>query len=241
MHVIVTRPQGDAEPFKSRLEEMGLRVTLSPLIEIVPEKIAPDDLRGATALIVTSRNAVSGALRSVNDLPFFAVGPGTGAAAREIGFTNVVEGPGTGAELAPILESRRAELGAHPVYLRGDVVAFDVEGALASAGIPVRAVNAYRSVAAQTLNPEVIKALQSGSIDAVTLMSPRTGETWARLVADLSPPVQLSRVAHLCLSERVAEALGQPEKSYNVQIASRPNLEEMIALVKRLAANSKAE
>lgn len=241
MHVIVTRPAGDAEPFKSHIEAMGLRVTLSPLIEIVPESIPQDSLRDVSALIATSRNSLSPALRPAIDLPFFAVGPGTGAAAREIGFTNVIEGPGTGAELVPILASRRGELGASPLYLRGDVVAFDIEGALVSAGIKVRAVNAYRSVAAERLNPAVIKGLQDGDIDAVTLMSPRTGETWARLVADLSPPVQLSRVMHLCISERVAEALGQPEKGYNVQVASRPNLEEMIALVKRLAANSKAE
>ncbi|WP_045834583.1 uroporphyrinogen-III synthase [Hyphomicrobium sp. 99] len=241
MHVVVTRPAGDAEPLKSRIEALGWRVTLAPLIEIVPEAIPEDILRGATALIATSRNALSEALKSATDLPLFVVGPGTAAAAREIGFTKVIEGPGTGSELVPILASRRAELGARPVYLRGDVVAFDIEGALAEAGIHVRAANAYRSVAAEHLNPAVIKALQNGNIDAVTLMSPRTAQTWARLVANLSPPVQLSGVTHLCLSERVAEALGQPEKACNVLVASYPNLEEMIALVKRLAANSKAE
>jgi uroporphyrinogen-III synthase len=127
------------------------------------------------------------------------------------------------------------------VYLRGDVVAFDVEGALGEAGIDVKAVNAYRSVAAEALDSPVIKALQNGDIHAVTLMSPRTAKTWARLVGALSPPVQLSGVTHLCLSDRVAEALGHPEKVFNVLVASHPNLEEMIALLKRLAANSKAE
>ncbi len=241
MHVVVTRPLGDAEPLKSRIEALGWRVMLSPLIEIVPDTIPGDILRDATSLIATSRNALTSELKTVIDLPLFAVGPGTGAVAREIGFTKVIEGPGTGSDLVPILASRPAELGERPVYLRGDVIAFDIEGALARAGIQVRAVKAYRSIAAERLNPEVIKALQNGSIDAVTLMSPRTAETWARLIGDLSLPVQLSGVTHLCLSPRVAEALGQPEKGYNVLVASHPNLEAMIALVKRLAANSKAE
>lgn len=241
MHVVVTRSLGDAEPLKSRIEALGWRVTLSPLIEIVPEAIPGDILRDATALIATSRNALTADLKPAIDLPLFAVGPGTGAAARELGFRRVIEGPGTGSDLVPILASRRAELGECPVYLRGDVIAFDMEGALAKAGIHVRAAKAYRSVAAERLNPGVIKALQNGNIDAVTLMSPRTAATWARLVGDLPSPVQLSGVTHLCLSPRVAEALGQPEKSYNVLVASHPNLEEMIALVKRLAANSKAE
>ncbi|MBS0269543.1 MAG: uroporphyrinogen-III synthase [Proteobacteria bacterium] len=241
MHVVITRPLGDAEPLKSRIEALGWRVTLSPLIEIVPDAIPGDILRDATALIATSRNALTADLKTAIDLPLFAVGPGTGAVAREIGFRNVIEGPGTGSDLVPILASRRAELGERPLYLRGDVIAFDIVGALANAGIHVRAAKAYRSVAAERLNPEVIKALQNGNIDAVTLMSPRTAETWARLVGDLSLPVQLSGVTHLCLSPRVAEALGQPEIGYNVLVASHPNLEEMIALVKRLAANSKAE
>lgn len=241
MHVVVTRPAADAEPLKSHIEALGWQVTLAPLIDIMPNVIPGDVLRDATSLIATSRNALTPALRSVIDLPLFAVGPGTGAVARDIGFTKVVEGPGTGSELVPILVSRRTELGECPVYLRGDVVAFDVEGALGKAGIKVKAANAYRSVAAETLDPVVIKALQNGDIDAVTLMSPRTAKTWARLVGALSPPVQLSGVTHLCLSDRVVEALGQPEKTFKVLVASQPNLEAMIALVKRLAANSKAE
>lgn len=241
MHVIVTRPAGDAEPLKSSIEGLGWRVTLAPLIDIVPNDISADALRDATSLIATSRNALTPALGSLIDLPFFAVGPGTGAVARGIGFTKVVEGPGTGSELVPIIASRRAELGERPVYLRGDVVAFDVEGALGKAGIKVKAVNAYRSVAAEALDPPVVNALRNGEINAVTLMSPRTAKTWARLVGAVSPPVQLSGVTHLCLSDRVVEALGLPEKNFKVLVALHPNLEEMIALVKRLAANSKAE
>jgi uroporphyrinogen-III synthase len=241
MHVIVTRPAGDAEPLKSSIEALGWQVTLAPLIDIVPNEIPADALRDATSLIATSRNALTPALRSAIGLPLFVVGPGTGAVARGVGFTKVVEGPGTGSELVRILASRRAELGERPLYLRGDVVAFDVESALGEAGVAVKAVNAYRSVAAEALDPPVIKALQNGDIHAVTLMSPRTAKTWARLVGALLPPIQLCGVAHLCLSDRVVEALGQQEKVFNVLVASHPNLEEMIALLKRLAANSKAE
>ncbi len=100
---------------------------------------------------------------------------------------------------------------------------------------------AYGSVEAQTFQTDVIKALQTGSIDAVTLMSPRTARIWTRLVATFSPPVQISDATYLCLSGRVGEALGLFAKPDKVLIASQPNLEEMLALVKRLAASSKAE
>ncbi len=245
MHVVITRPVQDAEPFKTRIEELGCRVTIAPLIEIVPNTIAADAIKGATALIATSRNALaalaaSPVLPSAIRLPLYVVGPGTAAVARSMGFERIIEGSGTAESLVPVLVSN-AKTGGHLIYLKGDVLAFDLEAALAESGINIVPVLAYQSVAAETLPPEVIKALQTDSIDIVTLMSPRTARIWARLVAALSPPVQLSGVMHLCLSERVGEALGPLAKAGKVVVPSRPNGEEMLALVKRLAASSKAE
>ena len=57
MHVLVTRPAEDAEPLKARIEALGCKVSLAPLMEIVPNEIAPDHMDGATALIATSGNA----------------------------------------------------------------------------------------------------------------------------------------------------------------------------------------
>jgi uroporphyrinogen-III synthase len=180
-------------------------------------------------------------LASAIKRPIYVVGPATAAVARNIGFKEIVEGAGAAADLASLLVSDGWDSDSRLIYLRGDVVAFDLEGVLAKAGINVTPIVAYRSVAAQTLPPDVIKALQNGDIDAVTLMSPRTAETWTRLVAALSPPVQFSRVTNLCLSDRVARALGERREVDKVMVASHPNIEEMLALVKRLAASSKAE
>ena len=246
MHVLVTRPAEDAEPLKSRIEALGCKVSLAPLMEIVPNEIAPDDMDGATALIATSGNALSVIARSlvelplVQKLPLYVVGPGTAAAARVAGFQNIVEGAGRARDLVPLLTSKGAKIGKRPIYLRGDHLAFDLEAALAQAGVTIVPVTAYRAVAAEALPATVIKALQTGGIDIVTLMSPRTARIWARLVAVLSPP-QLSGVTYLCLSNRVAEALGPLAKADKVVVPSHPNVDDMIALVKRLAAGSKAE
>jgi uroporphyrinogen-III synthase len=245
MHVLITRPAHDAEPLKTRLEELGCRVTLAPLIEIGTIDIAADALRGATALIATSRNAiaaltVSPALPTALGLPLYVVGPGTAAAARDIGFGRIMEGAGRAEDLVPVLASKAAADDC-PIYLRGDVLAFDLEAKLIERGVPVVSVPAYRSVAAETLPPDVIKALQNGDLDIVTLMSPRTARIWARLVGSLAPPVQLPGISYLCLSERVGEALGPIAEANKVLVPAHPNVEEMLALVKRLAASSKAE
>src|SRR5262249_2280330 len=108
MHVLITRPVQDSEPFKTRLEEMGCRVTLAPLMATVSNDMAADALSDGTGLIATSRNALaalaeSPALSMAVKLPLYVVGPGTAAFARERGFSEVIEGSGRVEALVPIL------------------------------------------------------------------------------------------------------------------------------------------
>ncbi len=245
MHVLITRPEADAEALKSSIEELGCRATLAPLVAIVPNAIPLSAIEGATALVTTSRNALkalagSPALELATSLPLYVVGPGTAAMAREMGFTDVIEGAGTAADLAATLSAQGRSDGGTFAYLRGDVLAFDLEAALMRAEVNVVSVAAYRSVAAETLAPNVAAALARGEIDAVMLMSPRTAETWARLAGDLIASAGRP-IAQLCLSEAVAKALLSRFAANNVLIAAHPSLEEMLALVKRLAAHSGAE
>lgn len=244
MQVVITRPLQDAEPMKSRIEELGCEVMLAPLMDTVANDVPTEAFAGGDAIVATSRNALaalapSPVLPALARLPIYVVGPATAAVAKDMGFVEIVEGPGRAEGLVPLLRASAA--GKRLIYLRGDVVAFDLERALADSGVNVLPVLAYRTVEAQALPQDVIKALQTGRIDAVTLMSPRTARIWSRLVAELSPPVQLSGITYLCLSERVGEALGQIAKADKTLVSAQPNIEEMLALVKRLAASSKAE
>ena len=129
MHVLITRPEGDGEPLKAQIEQLGCRATLAPLISIVSEAIPLSAIAGATALIVTSRNALkalaaSPSLGAAMALPLYVVGPGTAALAREFGFKDVREGPGTGAELVPMLSADGRRTGGIYVHLAGDSFGF---------------------------------------------------------------------------------------------------------------------
>jgi uroporphyrinogen-III synthase len=243
MHVLVTRPEGDGEILKERIEQLGCRASLQPLVNIVFETIPLSAIADATALIATSRNALkalaaSPASRAALALPLYTVGPGTTAAARELGFKDVREGPGTGAELVPMLSADGRTNDRTFVHLAGNVLAFDLKTALAGQGVNIRTVKAYRAVAAKGLSPAVTEALRNGDIDAVILMSPKTTEAWVRLASKVVSGAVLSSMNHLCLSEAVAEPLRAQLASGNIFVAARPNLEEMLALVKRLAAHS---
>jgi uroporphyrinogen-III synthase len=241
MHVLITRPRSDGESLKAKFEQLGWRATLEPLIEIVPNAIARSDIQDAGTLIATSRNALrslaaSPALQAALARPLLAVGPGTAALARQLGFKDIVEGDGTGVSLVPEIVRLSKTNARTFIHLAGDVLAFDLAAALASERIPIRALTVYRSIAARTFTPQVAEALRNGDIDVVALMSPRTAETWARLAGSLSPSVDFSALTYACLSENVAKALSVRLPAQNIVIADRPNLDELFVVLKRLAA-----
>jgi uroporphyrinogen-III synthase len=246
MHVLITRPEGDGETLKRQVEQLGYRATLAPLIDIVPESIPLAALTGATALIVTSRNALkalaaSGLLESATALPIYVVGPGTAAMARQLGFKEVVEGPGTGADLVPILSAAWKRKGGTFVHLGSNVLAFDLKAALAAEGVNIRPQTVYRATPVQSLGPDVLEALRRRVIDAVILMSPKTAQTWVRVTADSAVNSAISGMTYLCISDAVAAVLRAGRAAVNILVAARPNLEEMLALMKRLAAHSGTE
>jgi hypothetical protein len=63
MHLLVTRPEPDAMKLAGRLEQDGHDTTVEPLMRLSFEDAEPIDLDGVSALIATSRNALS-ALRA---------------------------------------------------------------------------------------------------------------------------------------------------------------------------------
>lgn len=241
MHVLVTRPEADAREMKAQIESIGHRVSVAPLIEIVHEVIEPHSLRGAAALVATSRNAItalasSPAIAMARTLPVFAVGSATASAARRAGFISVIEGPGAARDLAAVVARHPLSKSGPIVHLAGDHLAVDLAPILAAADVVLDVKLAYRSIAAQSLPGAVCQALAASDIDAVILMSPRTAMTWAKLVAG---PLQsqVDRVAHLCLSNAVAAAL-PGSRSQNVHVAHSPSSDGMLSLIRRLASGA---
>lgn len=247
MHILVTRPLPDAWDMKARIEALGHTASLAPLIEIVPEEIAGDAFDGAAGIIATSQNglralAMSGLTSKVNRLQVYAVGEATAKLAADLKLPNITAGRGTAEDLVPVIAERHKDRPGRLVHLAGDHLAFDLKGALAGKGIDVQTLPAYRSVAADRLPPEVAGDLKRGRIHAVTLMSPRTATIWRQLAAKHGLQGEFGALVHLCLSEAVADTLqgtGEPGTGApfsKVEVAAEPNMQEMLALIKGLAA-----
>lgn len=80
--MIVTRPEGQAEPLASALRTLGHDVVLCPLIRIEPVGDTPIDVSGYDWVVVTSVNGARELARRANGVPerIAAIGPGTAAA-----------------------------------------------------------------------------------------------------------------------------------------------------------------
>ena len=233
MTILVTRPEGDAAELKARLEAMGHDVLLAPLLSIAPEPIPAAAIADAAALIMTSRNAAAALAASnaaviARHLPIFAVGRATAAKARALGFAHVIEGPGAAAGLSATIATHLRPGAGVLVHLAGEHLAHDLAGDLRAMGYDVKTQRAYRAVASTSLPAVVAGRLAEGGIAAVVLLSPRTASVWLNLAARQG--FDLTRIKHLCLSPKVADALPAALRA-TAKIAGHPDIENLLTLL----------
>jgi uroporphyrinogen-III synthase len=242
MRLLVTRPEPDALKLSALLEAAGHEVTVEPLLSVSFEGGETIDLEGAQALIATSRNALralraSPVLAEARQLPLFAVGKATAAEARRFGFSIVITGAGTAADLVAHVVSALDPAAGLLVHLAGDMVATDLAGELEAHGFRVTQPVVYRMLPATTFTDRAVEQLVKREIDGVILMSPRTAAVYSALVRRHGLVAAVRSLPHFCLSAAVArrlELLGPVP----TRVAEAPRLEEVLALVDESAAQS---
>jgi uroporphyrinogen-III synthase len=248
LRALVTRPEEDAAPLAAALAERGIDVTLEPLLAIRALPDAPIDLAGVQALLFTSANGVRSFaelaggrdLAGWRDLPAFAVGNATAAAAHSAGFTRVESAAGDVAALAKLAAERLDPKAGALFHAAGSAVAGDLAGLLEQSGFTLRREMLYEARPADQLSPATVTNLGNGWFDLVLFFSPRTAATFVALARAAGDGVVTGcgKAAALCLSPAVAVAAGElPWRE--VQAAARPELPALLDLVDReLAARA---
>ena len=240
MHLVVTRPQPDADRQAALLRSLGHRVTVEPLLRV--EFLTTDvDLAGVQAVVVTSRNALralaeTGALPGAAALPVFAVGRATAKLAGDLGFATVTEGSGTGAELARTVAERCDPQSGSILHLAGEQLAADVAGDLEALGFTAIVERVYRTVPAAELSAALCQAVSDGEIDGVLLMSPATARAWGALVTTGGCAEAAASLLYFCLSDAVAAGLSTLNAS-DIHVAAMPREDDLLALIAREAAH----
>lgn len=241
MRLLVTRPREDSEALAAQLRAAGHEVVIDPLLHIEPVDPGPIECEDVQAILATSRHALEGLVRHVSleairNLPVIAVGGATAREAHDLGFTQVSAGSGGAAELLPTILDRCAPGKGVVLQPSAEEIAVDLTADLVAAGIELRRVVVYRSVAANSLATETNAALADGTIEAVILLSARTASAFATLAGEAIRR-RCKPLPAFCLSTSVARPLaGLP--GIALRVSSRPGTQELLALIEREATQS---
>lgn len=175
------------------------------------------------AVVVTSANA----LRALGDegqplraLPLYAVGSRTADMARAAGFSSVQHAEGGAAALARLIAPLKLK---SILYLAGRDRTADLAALVAP--VAVTLVEVYDMAAATPALPEA---------RGVMLYSRRAAERFL----DLTTPVTRAKMAALCLSANIADAL-QNAHLRAIHVAEAPNEPAMMGLAMRVCRDQK--
>jgi uroporphyrinogen-III synthase len=215
--VWVTRAMPGAEATAHRVRALGFDAVIAPLLQVRPVGHGPIDLTGVGAIAFTSVNGVEAfAARSADRGPrVFAVGTATAMAARTAGFTNVVSSEGDVTALAKGIAAHRRRINGVVLY----PAAAELAGDLSGAGVPVRRLTVYETVAtpADATVQAMIPRLHAALIHSAKA---------ARLLAEILRETPAPALRLLCLSPAVAAPL-----SGEISTAALPNEEALLNLL----------
>ena len=245
IQALITRPEEDAATLADALRQRGVEVSIEPLLSIRTLPGVAIDLEGVQALLFTSSNGVRAfaELSQRRDMPCFTVGDATAAAARSAGFARVESAGGDVRDLARLVSEKLQPAGGLLFHAAASAVAGDLAAAVEGAGFGLRRAVIYEAKPAERLADETLRRLADGAIDWVLFFSPRTAQTFVKLI-EATPVADrlrlaggIARTEALCLSPAVADAV-QKLAWRSVLSALRPDLPGMLQLVDATLAES---
>jgi uroporphyrinogen-III synthase len=214
--VIVTRSQPGAEDTAEELKIIRFKPILSPMLHIVPTGFDPKVAEGIRHIIFTSINGVHAVADAgiPKDIRAWCVGPATGKAATEAGFTHVIEGDGNADELAARILASRPH--GPLLHVANEAAAGRLVAALREAGYDARFASPYRTEPADSLTPEALAALQGPEPAMLLIHSAKAAAAVAATGADLS------RAAVIAISEAALAPL-KAAAGLGEWVARKPN------------------
>lgn len=209
MRILLTRPEAPALALRDKLEALGHRVALAPVLSIVLVEFSLQ-AEGLSGIVLTSASAAPalGGSGTPKDMPVYAIGGTSAEAARREGFDNVIEGDGDRRAFTALIAERHDPATGHLLHLAGSHRAGDIVAELQALGLPTERLRVYEAVAASSLPSHIPEQVKGGEIDVVLFFSPRSAETFVSLAEENGFADALAGMTALCLSDAVAEKAG---------------------------------
>jgi len=241
MAVLVTRPHPDDETTAASLRARGFDVLRAPMLRFEPVAVHEDMNARYSAVIVTSANALRGIEPHLKghrmlELPLFAVGEHTAAAARRAGFTHVVSANGDAANLRDLvlasLRAKELKKASMLLYLAGAELSRDLASELEESGFRVVTQTTYSMIAVTSLPREACDAFAANQVEAVLHYSQRSARAF--LDAARAGGVEISALAipQCCISAAVASVV-RDAGATQVVVAATPDENALFEALER--------
>lgn len=224
--IVVTRSRAQAGNLAQRLRERGANVYECPTIRIEPLPDAPSlthfwqNFDHYRYLVFTSVNGVecffqylcrhsSLDIRALNNRCIVCIGPATADCFRQRGLKpDFVPETYVAESLLPFFADRPP---APVAILRAETARDLLPDSLARQGFEVHVASLYRTVADRPDNPEVIRLLREGTVDAVTFTSSSTVTRFTELLQrEQLPPARFPAVVIGPITKQSAVVAGFP-------------------------------
>jgi uroporphyrinogen-III synthase len=231
MAVLVTRPHPDDEATAAALRARGFEVLRAPMLRFEPVAFSGDLDARYGAVIVTSANALRGIeprLKShrLLELPLFAVGEQTAAAARAAGFTHVVSAKGDATDLRHLVlagvRAKQLKNASTLLYLAGADIARDLAGELGDHGLRIVTQTTYKMSPIASLPREVCDAFAANQVEAVLHYSGRSARAFVEAARAAGVEISALAIPQCCISDAVA-AIVRDAGAAQVMVAESPD------------------
>ena len=220
--IVVTRPQKRAETLVRPLEELGARVLLAPVIDVVPPSdhgpldLALDRLIQYQWIVLTSAEGVFALMerlmergadaRSLGETRIATIGPKTAERLRQLGLLADLTPESYRAEELAAALIERGVAGQTVLVARSEISRPELVDLLVAAGAFVDEVATYSIASVPSLPEEVVDGLAARQIDMVTFTSPSTVESFSRLLRQTGLRQTMQKVDVACIGTVTADA-----------------------------------
>jgi uroporphyrinogen-III synthase len=241
MAVLVTRPHPDDETTAASLRARGFDVLRAPMLRFEPVAVHEDMNARFSAVIVTSANALRGIEPHLKghrmlELPLFAVGDHTAAAARRAGFTHVVSANGDAANLRDLvlasLRAKELKKASTLLYLAGAEIARDLASELEESGFRVVTQTTYRMIAVKSLPSEARDAFAANQVEAVLHYSQRSARAFLDAARAAGVEISALAIPQCCISATVASVV-RDAGATQVVVAATPDENALFEALER--------
>jgi uroporphyrinogen-III synthase len=231
LSVLITRPEPGASETAARVQALGMRAILAPMLRIEPRRGHLPPAGSIAAILATSGNALDALPEAYRSTPLYVVGAATGRRATRGGFIQVESADGDAEALAQLVVRLVRPSDGPLLLVSGERQGLHLAATLRARGHAVMRRVTYASVPETRLADPAVVLLRERTPHVALFFSAQTAQAYVRVVqrAALARAVETSEA--VAIGEAASVALGAlPWR--RIRVAARPNQDEMLALLR---------